>query len=531
MFGGMGGSPSGGANYVTGAITGIFAAAASGGGAAAGAASTALAVGAGGWVAVVIAIIVLVLVIIVAVAILWLMVGARQIIVIFCILISPLAFAAFVLPNTQNLFKKWWELFKAALVIFPICGAVSGISAMIRNMVNDGSIRLGTAGNLIIMVLPFLVFFLLPALLKQAIAALGKVGGALTTLGTSVRSGARNIGQSAVRAGMNTERFKTLQAETARRRQSESSQRTIDRLEALKKQREANGGKLSDNETRRLARAHETQRKLGLEDQAARTILAEKDYAGMSQGQIMDRWEAAFDSGNTEEMDALTNIITSKYGPGGASGMAERLAQKQIFDANGGFANANMGNSFNALQANMMQNKALATNMQNKAADAYQMISSGGFGGDNNMRHNLNWHSANNDMATQTKDWATQSSASLRRAAANGGLNKAMAQQILNSNDPAVQSGILSDASKRAVIEAVASGNYTGNYSKEDMKQIQGGMDTAYAGRSADSVADEAWAENARRSGASSTSGAPNNNPSTDMNIDHSGNGADEIPE
>lgn len=537
MFGGMGGSPSGGAGYVTGAITGIFAAAASGGGAAAGAATTALAVGAAGWVAVVIAIIVLVLVIIVAVAILWLMVGVRQVIVIFCILISPLAFAAFILPNTQNLFKKWWELFKAALIIFPICGAVSGISAMIRNMVENGSIQLGTAGNLIVMVLPFLVFFLLPMLLKNAIAALGKVGGALTALGTSVRSGARNIGQSAVRAGMNTERFKTIQAETARRRQSESSQRTIDRLEALKKQREAEGGTLDEAQTRRLARAHETQRKLGLENQAARTILAERDYANLPPRQLIDRWEAAYDSGNTEEMDALTNVIASR-GPGGVSDMAERLANKNIFDDNGKFVvgpngdNA-MERSFNALQANMLQNKTLATHMQNKAADAYQMVSSGGFGKDS-LRHNMDYHTKYNDMATQIKDWATQSSSTLRRSAASGGLTSQMANDILNSKDPAIQSGILSDSGKKAALLAVANG-YKGDWNDKDSinnfaTQFEGGMDPNYINRSAESVADEAWAENARRSGAN-TGGTPNNNPNVDMNIDHSGNGADEIPE
>ncbi|MBQ3280253.1 hypothetical protein IJG92_01190 [Candidatus Saccharibacteria bacterium] len=468
MFGGMGGSPSGGASYVTGAITGIFAAAAGGGGAAAGAASTALAVGAAGWVAVVIAIIVLVLVIIVAVVVLWFMVAARQVIIIFCILISPLAFAAFILPNTQGLFKKWWDLFKAALIIFPICGAVSGISAMIRNLVNNGSLELGVAGNLILMVLPFLVFFLLPTLLKQAISALGKVGGALTTLGTSVRSGARNIGQAAISGAKNTEAFKNRQVEAARNRQSESSQRTIERLEALKKQREAEGGALSDTETRRLARAHETQRKLGLEDQAARTILTEKDYAGKSLDDLMSDWNTAFDSGDTARMDALTNVIVSRHGPGGVSQIASSLANREgdngIFAANGEFRNGNMEKSFTALQANMMQNSALATAMQNKASDVFQMVSGGGYV--NGTRQNVSAHAANNGIATQMKDWATQSNGTIQRAATNGGFDAKMARDLLNSTDPAIQSGIQSDKDKRATLEAIA-GGYKGDWSNK----------------------------------------------------------------
>ena len=466
MFGGMGGSPSGGASYVTGAITGIFAAAAGGGGAAAGAATTALAIGAAGWVAVVIAIIVLVLVVIVAVVVLWFMVAARQVIIIFCILISPLAFAAFILPNTQGLFKKWWDLFKAALIIFPICGAVSGISAMIRNLVNNGSLELGVAGNLILMVLPFLVFFLLPTLLKQAISALGKVGGALTTLGTSVRSGARNIGNAAISGAKNTEAFKNRQVEAARNRQSESSQRTIERLEALKKQREAEGGALSDTETRRLARAHETQRRLGLEDQAARTVLTEKDYAGKSLNDLMSDWNTAFNDGDTNRMDALTNVIVSRHGPGGVSEIASNLATREgnkgIFAPNGEFRNENMQRSFNALQANMMQNSALANAMQNKASDVFQMVSGGGYV--NGKRQNVSAHAANNNISTQMKDWATQSNGTLKRASANGGLSAEMARNLLNSTDPAIQSGIQSDKDKRATLEAIA-GGYTGDWS------------------------------------------------------------------
>lgn len=535
MFGSIGNAVSGGqaegGSFIVGSIGAMFAAAGSAGSAAISVVTTASALGLSvtAFWAVLIVVILLVLIIIVAVVVLFAMVAIRKIIVIFCVVISPLAFAAFILPNTQNLFKKWWELFKMALLIFPICGAVAGIAAMLKGIAR-GSGALNWFEIAIVMVLPYLVYFLIPMLLKQAIAAFGKIGGALTSMGTTLKNSGRSIGSAATQGLKNSEWGKRNQMEVARRRASESADRTIRKLDSLKGKRD-----LNDEETRRLARAHETKRKLGLEDQAARTILAEKDYAGMSQQQIMSEWNAAFDGGDTEKMDALTNVITSKYGPGGASAIAENLAQKKIFGADGKFVvgadgNTNMEKSFTALQANMMQNKALATNMQNKASDAYQMITSGGYGGDNEMRHNLDWHSANNDMATQTKDWATQSSASLRRAAANGGLDQKMAQQILNSNDPAVQSGILSDASKRAVIEAVASGNY----SKADMKQVAGGMDTAYVGKTDEQVKAEAYAENARRSNTGSGGNAANNSArnSVDMNSQQRpGDGADGLGE
>ena len=225
MFGGMISTPSGEPSAVIGVITGIFAAI----GPAAGAGAMALS---GGLVvALVIAIIALVLIIILAVVVLWVMVALREIIVIFCILISPLAFAAFILPNTQNFYKKWWELFKAALIIFPICGAVSGISKMIRSLHASGNfVTGGIAGELIMMVLPFLIFFLLPTLLKQAIAALGKIGAALSSMGNTVKNGGRTIGRSAMHAGMNSERFKDWSKYRQERAMARRAQNTYNAL-------------------------------------------------------------------------------------------------------------------------------------------------------------------------------------------------------------------------------------------------------------------------------------------------------------
>lgn len=490
LFGGVGAGISGGAvdantGFISTAVTGLFSAAGIGGGAALGAGGAAVTLGAPLVVAVLIAAIVLVLIVIVAVVILYLMLGVREIIIIFCVLISPLAFVAFVLPNTQHLFKKWWELFKAAIIIFPLCGAVSGISFILKNITTDSNVGIGTKA--VMMVLPFVGFFFLPMLLKQAIAGLGKLGGAISTMGQTMRNGARTLGQGAMRAGMNSERAKTIQAETARRRQSESSQRTIDKLEALKKQREDEGRTLTDPETRRLARAHETQRRLGLEDQAARTILTEKDYAGKSLDDLMADWNTAFDSGDTNRMDALTNVIVSRHGPGGVSQIASSMADKNIFEQNvvngqvvtdaahpDGMRfhdpdnNGAMEKSFNALQANMMQNSALANAMQNKASDVFQMVSGGGYV--DGKRQNVAAHAANNGISTQMKDWATQSNGTLRRASANGGLSAQMARDILKSTDPAIQSGIQSDKDKRATLEAIA-GGYKGDWSNANAVQ------------------------------------------------------------
>lgn len=232
MFGSFGntigdGASGGGTHFITTSLVGIFSAFSTAGGPAiaAGAAAASF-----GWVAILIAAIVFVLVIIVAVVTLWLMLGVREIIIITCVILSPLAFAAFVLPNTQNLFKKWWDLFKAAIIVYPICGAAAGISYMLRGMSSSGDMGMGVAGRIILFILPYLVFFLLPTLLKNALAALGKVGGALTSMGNTIRNGGRAIGQGAMRAGQNTEAYKNMQSEAARRQQEQRATRIKNRF-------------------------------------------------------------------------------------------------------------------------------------------------------------------------------------------------------------------------------------------------------------------------------------------------------------
>ena len=226
-------------SFIGSMITGFFAAGATGGPAAVAAFSTVIGVASEAIViALVVAAIVFLLVVIIAVVVLFLMLGAREVIIVLCIILSPLAFAAYILPNTQNLAKKWWELFKAAIVIFPICGAMAGISNMLRAMYNPGTkaneytdgTELNTWGYAILLILPYLGYFLIPILLKNALSALGKVGGALTALGNTVKNGGKAVGSGAMKMGQNTNAFKDWQA----RQQEKNAQSIIDKVNKAK---------------------------------------------------------------------------------------------------------------------------------------------------------------------------------------------------------------------------------------------------------------------------------------------------------
>ncbi len=62
--------------------------------------------------------------------------GARHALVIFTIILSPLAFVALLLPSTEGLFKKWWGFFKTLLLLYPAVGLLYGACNLGATVIN-----------------------------------------------------------------------------------------------------------------------------------------------------------------------------------------------------------------------------------------------------------------------------------------------------------------------------------------------------------------------------------------------------------
>jgi hypothetical protein len=88
---------------------------------------------------------------------------ARNIILFGLILLAPLAFAAWVLPNTEGLFKKWWKNLIKVLMMFPIVTGMLSISLLFQATV-DGtdSLALKISGA----IAPLIAVILIPKTFK-----------------------------------------------------------------------------------------------------------------------------------------------------------------------------------------------------------------------------------------------------------------------------------------------------------------------------------------------------------------------------
>lgn len=103
---------------------------------------------------------------------------ARQAIITILIVIAPLAFVAYLLPNTNKWFERWYGGFISMLILYPLVALVFGGSQLAGSIV-----RLGDEGaindiglNMFSLGIQALPLFIIPALLKSTGGLLGKLG-------------------------------------------------------------------------------------------------------------------------------------------------------------------------------------------------------------------------------------------------------------------------------------------------------------------------------------------------------------------
>ena len=108
----------------------------------------------------------------------------RQALIIFLLVLAPVAIVAWVLPNTESIWKKWSKLFNQLLIMFPMFMGILA-AGKIFSYINSKSDGGNDFFNIIISVIGYVTpFVLLPGIFKSAGGALSKVTGALNKQGS-----------------------------------------------------------------------------------------------------------------------------------------------------------------------------------------------------------------------------------------------------------------------------------------------------------------------------------------------------------
>jgi hypothetical protein len=111
----------------------------------------------------------------IAVLVALIVLAARQAIIVLLIILAPLAFVAYLLPNTEKLFEKWRGLFTTMLVFFPLFALVFGGSQLAAFLI----IQTATDINVILLAMFVQVapLVLTPILVRLSGSLIGRIAG------------------------------------------------------------------------------------------------------------------------------------------------------------------------------------------------------------------------------------------------------------------------------------------------------------------------------------------------------------------
>lgn len=118
-------------------------------------------------------------------------ISLRQAVIILLVAISPLAFVAYLLPNTEKWYKKWTQIFSQMLFFYPMFSLLFGASKLASWIfISSANSMLGIILGLAVQVLPLILAL---SLMKMAGTVLGGIGNALGRLGDKATSGVRGF--------------------------------------------------------------------------------------------------------------------------------------------------------------------------------------------------------------------------------------------------------------------------------------------------------------------------------------------------
>ncbi|MBQ7202120.1 hypothetical protein IJS18_01905 [Candidatus Saccharibacteria bacterium] len=140
--------------------------------------------------AILLALLVSIIGLVISLATLLVMLAAREAIIVVLVVISPIAFVCYMLPNTKKLFDRWVKIAEGMLLLYPICGLLIGGGNFVSKLLlqaGAGDKDFVTAFTaLLVGIVPI---FFIPSVVKKAFAAAGDIGAKIQTAGQRFRGG------------------------------------------------------------------------------------------------------------------------------------------------------------------------------------------------------------------------------------------------------------------------------------------------------------------------------------------------------
>ncbi len=260
--------------------------------------------------------------VVISILFLFVILSAREAAIVVLTVISPLAFACYMLPNTKKLFDKWLKIWEGLLLVYPICGLLVGggnfMSKLMLSATGAGTDGSGFFGSFTAMLIGIVPIFFIPTVLKGSFAAMGNLGAKISGFGDRMRGGV-------TRGIRNSEGFRNAQKLGLERRTRKKA--GLDKNGNLTKsgERRANlaqtrFGRLIGADKRRAAYINAAKKDVATGEEANASLtnaLSRSAIAangGNAEAYYTDQFEQAANSGNIRGMNAaLAAAVSSGY--------------------------------------------------------------------------------------------------------------------------------------------------------------------------------------------------------------------------
>lgn len=103
----------------------------------------------------------------------------REILIVFCMILAPIALIAWILPGTQKYFNLWWDTFVKLLIMFPLIIALIAAGRIFAEIASSSSGDAGLIDFMAVVLGFFGVYFLLPKTFQWGGRLLGNVAGSV----------------------------------------------------------------------------------------------------------------------------------------------------------------------------------------------------------------------------------------------------------------------------------------------------------------------------------------------------------------
>lgn len=241
---------------------------------------------------------------VVAILFLFILLTMRQAVVVILVAISPLAFVCYALPNTKQLFTRWWNVLRGMLLMYPIAAMlIAGGRLVSRILFAAGGAQDNMEMILVAMAAEIAPLFFIPSVVRSAYNATGALGAALGNLRGRLVNGTRNGVRNSQRFRNATERRDARRAQRALN--SRSTRRYDAAAKRLEKARKAGDrGSLYD---RYVTRAGNRDRIAAMKQAASQAGAKEGEKAAWAKADSKKIYEGARGQAETTTTNRLND--------------------------------------------------------------------------------------------------------------------------------------------------------------------------------------------------------------------------------